>query len=166
MKDSDKNLQFKYFDDSAGDRIESNEAADPSRIATSAAEVLDLVVRLVYAEAQKSDLTPTQWSALRFFSERALADSTIGSFADFYRITHSSASQTISRLEKMGLVSIRKGEDSRVRLVSLTGHGRGLLQHDPIHTLGRRLDRLPDENLTGLSEALALLVSSWPKNSG
>lgn len=157
-------MQFKNFEENAGEQADTDGATEPSRVAVGAAEVLDLVVRLVYAEAQKTELTPTQWSALRFFADRALADSTIGSFASFYRITHSSASQTISRLDKMGLVSLRKGSDSRVRLVSLTGHGRSLLQHDPIHTLGRRLDRLPKEKLTGLSDALALLVSSWPKD--
>ncbi len=137
----------------------------PTRVAVAASEVLDMLVRLVYADAQKTSLTLTQWNALRFFARQPPEDSTIGAFSSFYLITHSSASQTISRLREVGLVSVSKGQDGRTRLVRPTAKANELLGNDPIHRLAARLDRLPDNKLSALSDALAELVSHWDEKS-
>lgn len=52
---------------------------------------------------------------------------TIKKIAERSSVSHSAASQTISKLVKLGLVRLVAGEDKRSRLVSLTGDGKGLL---------------------------------------
>ena len=52
---------------------------------------------------------------------------TIKEIAQRSSVSHSAASQTISKLVKLGLVRLVAGEDKRSRLVSLTGDGKDLL---------------------------------------
>ena len=52
---------------------------------------------------------------------------TIKEIAERSSVSHSAASQTISKLVKLGLVRLVAGDDKRSRLVSLTRDGEGLL---------------------------------------
>jgi len=55
------------------------------------------------------------------------SDQTIKEIASLSSISHSAASQTVSKMMAEGLVEQKVGSDGRQRLVGLTKHGRSLI---------------------------------------
>ena len=99
-------------------------------------------------------------SALRHLLESGPV--TVGSLGDYLYISDSSTSELVDRLEHMGyVVRTRSAVDNRVVLVSLTERGHDVAAQAPvggIPLLREKLKALPEEQLSTLDEALALLA--------
>ncbi len=87
---------------------------------------------------------------------------TIKDIAALSSISHSAASQTVSRMMAEGFVEQRVGTDGRERLISLTAKGRALL---PLlearwQATQRAADQLDDELSAPLSQVLAEAIAA------
>lgn len=131
----------------------------PRRSAAFAAgELIEMVTRALIRSAQRSSLTRTQWSALRYFSQAAAEARSIGAFARYHQVTPSSASQSIGHLRQSGLVSYETGNDARTSLVVLTELGRERLADDPLLKLVTRLEALPEQEFSMIVDGLVELT--------
>lgn len=125
---------------------------------TTPDEIAELIIHLgraARAEDQAAQLTPAQWTALRFLSRANTASRTPSAFASFHATTRGTATQTLKALEAKGL--IRRGEnkrDGRSVCFDLTDDGRILLSADPLRDLTGAIAALPNE----LREAMALAL--------
>ncbi len=129
----------------------------------AAVELLEITSRLSAQLCDKSDLTQTQWTALRFFSDQS-TNATIGEFAEFFRVSPSSASQTLSRLRDRKLVVYVRPETDRRRCeVELTPAGQEKLENDPALQLMERLLRLEQDQFDGLVQGLTGLITDDAK---
>lgn len=126
------------------------------RHAIAAHAIAELIEQLsrVTARGDRSRLNPAQWAALRYVDRVNESARQIGAFAEFNRTTPSSASQTFTTLEKRGLVTKERGDDSRRRTLVLTAAGRAMLAHDPLAALAHAVATLPERELSTLAEIL------------
>lgn len=126
--------------------------------AFAAGELIEMVSRAMTRSAQRSGLTRTQWSALRYFSQAAAEARSIGAFARYHQVTPSSASQSIGHLRQSGYVSYKTGNDARTSLVMLTDQGRARLDEDPLLRLVARLEALPEQKFNLVVDGLVELA--------
>jgi DNA-binding MarR family transcriptional regulator len=103
-------------------------------------------------------MKPAQWTALRYLAQANESACHVGAFAQFHRTTPSSASQTMTALEKRNLVVKRKGEDNRQRILALTAEGEQLLKDDPMLGLAATIATLSDEQLATMAEVMNTLL--------
>ncbi len=111
------------------------------------------------------ELAPVQWSALRYFCKAGRVARTVSGLAAFTGVNVSSASRTIHLLLSKGLVRIEtKSGDSRIRVVSLTEEGIGLLGRDPLKALAEALQGLDLDEQEVLRDLLErILFEMFPK---
>src|SRR5262249_31203320 len=128
------------------------------RSARAIAELFMQIGRLVHGDADAANLNAAQWAELRFVAEANTSVEKIGGFARLYRITPSSASQTIPSLSKRALVEKTQARDARVRTLGLTPGGRRLLSQDPIDRLTRGLLTLSERELYDLALLLGRVI--------
>ena len=123
-------------------------------------ELLDQDVEAIYREAHPT-YTPRFTPIMK-----ALAESngiTIKEIAGRSSVSHSAASQTISRMTSLGFVELKSAADGRQRLVSLTEDGRSLVpwlkkRWAATQAAANELDeQLPHPLSSLLSEAIELL---------
>lgn len=96
---------------------------------------------------------------------KALSDDsskTIKDIAALSSISHSAASQTVSKMVAEGLVEQSVGEDSRERLISLTAAGQSLLPQLRVRweATQRAADQLDRELSAPLSQVLAEAIAT------
>ena len=98
----------------------------------SIAELVFHLGRIASGEGLAENVTPAQWSALRYFALANRFSRTPSAFAAFHATTRGTASQTIKSLEAQGYLSRTRSEDDKrsVQLV-LTDKGLGILADDP-----------------------------------
>ncbi|MFN4128401.1 MAG: MarR family winged helix-turn-helix transcriptional regulator [Paracoccaceae bacterium] len=102
------------------------------------------LARAARSEDGKSDLTPAQWTCLRFFARANGSTRTPSGFASFQATTRGTASQIIKSLEGRGLIArTRSGSDGRSVRLDLTEAGRALLARDPLGSLIGVIATLP-----------------------
>ena len=128
------------------------------RAAYAAGELIEMVTRAFIRSAQRSGLTRTQWSALRYFSQAAAEARSIGAFARYHQVTPSSASQSIGHLRQSGYVSYETGNDARTSLVVLTERGQARLADDPLLRIVERLETLPQDQFELIVDGLVELA--------
>jgi DNA-binding MarR family transcriptional regulator len=99
--------------------------------------------------ADESDLTPREFSVLRFLLE--IGSATVGEIQAFIHRSLSTTSMLIAQLEEKGrLTRTRSQEDNRVVIVQLTPEGREIAERTPMEgmpLLRRRLGTLPEPRL-------------------
>ncbi len=144
----------------------TNDYEGRRRAAFAAGELIEIVTRAFIRSAQRSGLTRTQWSALRYFSQAAPEARSIGAFARYHQVTPSSASQSIGHLRQSGFVSYQTGEDARTSLVVLTEQGHNRLVDDPLLKIVDRLESLPDGQFTAIVDGLVELAKLTENNDG
>ncbi|GAA3435846.1 MarR family winged helix-turn-helix transcriptional regulator [Kutzneria kofuensis] len=88
-------------------------------------ELLDGDVAIVEEELGLTGFRPRYAPFLRTLA--TLGPSTIRDLAKAVEVTHSAASQTITQMDRQGLVSLSPGTDARQRIVDLTPRTRALL---------------------------------------
>src|SRR6266436_6233886 len=110
------------------------------------AELLLLPGRLVQAEGYDGELSPAQWTALRYFARANPFSRTPSAFAEFQATTRGTASQAIKALEAGGyLVRQRSKADGRSVSLRLTDNGKKALARDPVEVLVRAVGSLEVE---------------------
>jgi DNA-binding MarR family transcriptional regulator len=130
---------------------------------TTADEIAELLIHLARAaraEDQDAQLTPAQWTALRFLSRANTASRTPSAFASFHATTRGTATQTLKALEAKGL--IRRGDaqhDGRKVCYDLTAQGRALLAQDPLRDLTAVVAGLPPALYDALAQTMPRLVA-------
>lgn len=130
---------------------------------TTADEIAELLIHLARAaraEDQDAQLTPAQWTALRFLSRANTASRTPSAFASFHATTRGTATQTLKALEAKGL--IRRGDaqnDGRKVCYDLTTQGRDLLEKDPLRDLTAVVAGLPPALYDALAQTMPRLVA-------
>jgi DNA-binding MarR family transcriptional regulator len=129
-----------------------------SNAASDLAELLVQLGRAAYADCAAGDLTPAQWTALRFFSRANRFSRTVSAFADFHATTRGTASQTVRSLVDRELLTRQASErDGRSVLFELSATGRHSLERDPLHALARAGERLGSERELLITEELRRL---------
>lgn len=124
------------------------------------AELLIHLGRAARAEDQDAQLTPAQWTALRFLSRANTASRTPSAFASFHATTRGTATQTLKALETKGLIC--RGEtlrDGRKVCYDVTPAGRALLGQDPLRDLTAAVATLPPPLYDAIAEAMPRLVA-------
>lgn len=124
------------------------------------AELLIHLARAARAEDQDAQLTPAQWTALRFLSRANTASRTPSAFASFHATTRGTATQTLKALELKGLIARGAGqEDGRKVCYDVTAQGRALLAQDPLRDLTGAVAGLPPELFDALARTVPQLVA-------
>lgn len=111
------------------------------------AELVFHLGRIATGEGLVEGLTAAQWAALRYFAQANRFSQTPSAFAAFHGTTRGTASQTIKSIETLGYLTRMRSEDDRrsVRLV-LTEKARDILVNDPLGSLVRAADSLPQSD--------------------
>jgi DNA-binding MarR family transcriptional regulator len=99
-------------------------------------------------------------AALRYLLEAGPV--TIGQLRDYLYISHSTTSELVARMAKMGYVTRTRSEaDNRVVFVDLTPSGREIADQTSlggIPLLREKLKSLPPERLAAIDEAMAEML--------
>ncbi|MDT7729379.1 MAG: hypothetical protein QOI21_5955 [Actinomycetota bacterium] len=102
--------------------------SEPPGLGTRLRNLLELVdgdVARVYADMDLEGFRPRFTPVVRALV--AHGPLSIRDLARAVSVTHSAASQTVTQMEKYGLVTLETGADARQRIVQLTGEARALL---------------------------------------
>ena len=101
-----------------------------------------------------------QWGALRYIAQSATDGGipTISGFARLRLTTPSSASQTVSSLVRLGLVTRASAPDKRQRPLALTAQGELLLKRDPLRHLAGLVAGISSESFMEFSGVLDLML--------
>jgi DNA-binding MarR family transcriptional regulator len=133
----------------------------------SIAELVFHLGRIASGEGLAENLTPAQWSALRYFALANRFSRTPSAFAAFHATTRGTASQTIKSLEAQGYLSRMRSEDDKrsVQLV-LTDKGLGILADDPFESLVRAAESLPPSVQGHFTQALQRMLAQVSRDRG
>ena len=100
------------------------------------AELVARIGRTAYGDGFVEGLTPTQWTALRYFSRANRFSRSVSAFAEFNATTRGTASQTVKSLVKNGyLTRKRLNRDRRGVCFDLTHMALALLSRDTFESL-------------------------------
>lgn len=100
-------------------------------------------------------LNPAQWNALRYLARANPSARTMSAFAQSHQTTKSTASQTLSALERKRLIrKVPDPLDRRVTQLELTTKGEKLLAQDPIRHLVTALEEMPEAELHALAKGI------------
>jgi DNA-binding MarR family transcriptional regulator len=101
--------------------------------ASAIADLVERLGRLVRSRGYAQDLNPAQWEALRYVGRCNRFSNNPSAIASFLSATKGTVSQTVSSLERKGLLNKipRPGQRRALSLV-LTAKGRAMLDCDPI----------------------------------
>lgn len=139
-------------------------------IATDTEEIAELLVYLGRAARGTdagSDLTASQWTAMRFFARANRLSRTPSAFASFHATTRGTASQIIkSLMQRDYLVRHEALGDRRSVRLDLTSNGQTVMRHDPLRDLTGAIDRLEGGLRTALRQALPALAGELAKIRG
>ncbi|WP_436642211.1 MarR family winged helix-turn-helix transcriptional regulator [Microbaculum sp. FT89] len=104
--------------------------------ASSIADLVERLGRLVRSSGYVQGLNPAQWEALRYLGRCNGFSNNPSALASFLSATKGTVSQTVSSLERKGLLTKapRAGQGRALSLI-LTAKGRAMLDSDPIADL-------------------------------
>lgn len=132
----------------------------PTDSADRIAELLVHLGRASRGDGQRSDLTPAQWTCLRFFARANASTRTPSGFASFQATTRGTASQIVKSLERRALIArTRSDRDGRSVRFDLTPGGRAMLQRDPLRSMSGVIGELGAEDRDRLLHMLSRLVA-------
>lgn len=110
------------------------------------AELVAHLGRIASGDGSETDLTPVQWSALRYFTHANRFSRTPSSFAAFHGTTRGTASQIIKRLVGRGYLSpVHSQDDRRSVRLDPTEKARAIRPQDPMEALVEATDALPPD---------------------
>jgi len=122
------------------------------------ARIVDLIERLgrsVRLRSYADNLNPAQWEALRYLARCNARSNTPTALAGFLGTTKGTVSQTVTALERKGLVrkAFRPGQ-GRALSIKVTRRGRDLLRQDPTEAIETAMRRLVDQDRLGSADAV------------
>lgn len=129
------------------------------RSAAALAELIVLLGRMVENRGRSGGLKPSQWHALRYFQQAQAEARTVGAFARYMMVGHTTASQTASSLVRRKLLQVVDGPDGRATYLEPTPAGANLLEtSDPLLEVASALRDLDEPVRDRISDALIDLV--------
>jgi DNA-binding MarR family transcriptional regulator len=127
--------------------------------ATTLADLLELLARMLHARGYQNDLFPAQWVALRFFSKARRDLCTASELARFQGMANGPVSRTVRTLLQKGLLAKAKDQPrGKAEILELTTSGRALLKFDPCREIESILSGLSDDARILLGDTLQLLI--------
>ncbi len=107
-----------------------------NEVASDIADVIERLGRLVRSRGYACDLNPAQWEALRYLGRCNRFSNNPSALANFLGATKGTVSQTLSSLDRKGLLSkVPRPGHGRSLSLMLTDEGRALLEQDPQEAL-------------------------------
>jgi DNA-binding MarR family transcriptional regulator len=123
------------------------------------AELIARLGRIAHGDGFVANLTPAQWSALRYFGRANHFSRTPSAFAEFHGTTRGTASQTTKSLVAQGYLARTRSEaDGRSARLDLTDKARAILANDPFEALVRTAGILPLSARRRVADALERMV--------
>lgn len=127
--------------------------------ATTLADLLELLARMLHARGYQNDLFPAQWVALRYFSKARRDLCTASELARFQGMANGPVSRTVRTLLQKGLLAKAKDQPrGKAEILELTTSGRALLKFDPCREIESILSGLGDDARILLGDTLQLLI--------
>jgi DNA-binding MarR family transcriptional regulator len=127
--------------------------------ATTLADLLELIARMLHARGYQHDMFPAQWVALRYFARARRELCTASELARFQGMANGPVSRTVRTLLQKGLISKAKEQPrGKAEILELTASGRALLKLDPCRELEAILSGLGDEARVLLAHTLETLI--------
>src|SRR5829696_8192825 len=100
--------------------------------ASTLAERLELVARMLHSRGYAQDLFPAQWMALRYFARAPEQRRTASDLARFQGLANGPVSRTVRTLIGKGLLTKAEIQPrGRAEALGLTDAGRKMLDSDP-----------------------------------
>lgn len=117
--------------------------------------LLERIGRVLQNDGHSQGLKPTQWEALRYFARANRFSRSPSALTAYLGMTKGTVSQTVSALERKGLVEKAAGDaDRRQVRIEVTAKGQKLLNCDPLEALASSLSRLPASQRQELKDDL------------
>ncbi len=117
--------------------------------------LLERIGRVLQNDGHSQGLKPTQWEALRYFARANRFSRSPSALTAYLGMTKGTVSQTVSALEKKGLIEKATPEaDRRQVQIELTAKGQKLLNRDPLGAMASSLSRLPASQRQELKDDL------------
>lgn len=136
----------------------------PAVQADRLSERLVHLARLVHGGASEDDLTPAQWTALRYFARANRFSRTPSAFSEFHATTRGTASQTVKSLIALGLLDRHASEtDRRSARIEVTPAGRARLIDDPLSALSKAIAALPCSDRQALAGTIDRLTAAMSR---
>ena len=122
------------------------------------------LARLVHGGASEHDLTPAQWTALRYFARANRFSRTPSAFSEFHATTRGTASQTVKSLIALGLLERHASDtDRRSTRIEVTPAGHARLSDDPLASLTEAIAALPDPERRAMAATLDRLTTAMTR---
>lgn len=129
--------------------------------------LLERIGRVLQNDGHSEGLKPTQWEALRYFARANRFSRSPSALTAYLGMTKGTVSQTVSALEKKGLVEKATGDaDRRLVRIELTAKGQKLLSRDPLEALASSFSRLPASQRQDLKDELGAFLRSTLRQRG
>ena len=131
------------------------------------AELLAQLARVSHGEGLVGELTPAQWTALRYFSRANRFSRTVSAFAEFHATTRGTASQTVKSLVSRSYLTRKRSErDGRSSSLDLTDEGQVILGEDPFEVLVRAAGNLSSTKNLSLRRMLERMLGQVVQERG
>lgn len=117
--------------------------------------LLERIGRVLQNDGHSEGLKPTQWEALRYFARANRFSRSPSALTAYLGMTKGTVSQTMSALEKKGLIDKTTGKADRRHIqIEVTAKGEKLLKRDPLENLSASLSKLPASQRQELKDDL------------
>ena len=127
--------------------------------ATTIADMLELLARMLHARGYQHEMFPAQWVALRYFSRARPDLCTASELARFQRMANGPVSRTVRTLLAKGLLAKASQQPrGKAEILELTASGRALLKLDPCQEVESILSDLGEDAHAALGETLELII--------
>lgn len=122
--------------------------------------LLERIGRLIQSDGYANGLVPTQWEALRYFARANRFSRSPSALTAYLGSTKGTVSQTITALERKGLIEKREEPRNRRQVrIELTPAGRSALKRDPLEALSASLARIPAKQRKAMEADLRDLLT-------
>lgn len=114
-------------------------------------------------EGASGELSPSEWTALRFFAMVNRQAATLPAYANHHAVTVSSASYIVTSLSDKGLVAYEENPDNKRSFrVAVTEAGRSKLRRDPLLKIATILEKALDEDeLALIGRIMRAILLYW-----
>lgn len=129
--------------------------------------LLERIGRVLQAYGHSEGMKPTQWEALRYFARANRFSRTPSALTAYLGMTKGTVSQTISVLERKGLIAkAADAQDRRHVQIDVTARGARMLRRDPLENMTASLSRLSARKREALRDDLSDILRQALKERG
>jgi len=123
------------------------------------AQLIERIGRLVANANHENGFKPVQWETLLYLAQANVFSRNPRSLGEYLGVTKGSVSQTVSNLERRGLLRKKNDKaDKRVVRLELTAAGRACVADIPLQELADSVGTLKAEQQQALKASLELVL--------